>query len=103
MANGKSGTSIWKWMWVLFILSIPGIGTIMVIVWSIYDKVEARRNFFRAILAWWVIIAALWITLVILGFTPAVQKWVGEKVQSYAKSLADQPQKPSKKSGAIVY
>lgn len=64
----------------MFVTAIPVIGLIMVLVWAISGENESRKNYFRAILAWILILVAACVALVLvigwLGGTPALQKFI---------------------------
>ncbi len=67
-------------MGMMFVTAIPVIGLIMVLVWAISGENESRKNYFRAILAWILILVAACVALVLvigwLGGTPALQKFI---------------------------
>ena len=46
----------------------------MVIVWAFVGQNESRKNYYRAVLVWFVIIAAITSTLAALGFWPLIEK-----------------------------
>jgi uncharacterized membrane protein YqjE len=76
MANGKNKNyvSFWFWMLALFVTALPCVGFIMVIVWAFVGDNESRKNYFRAVIAWFLIVAALSICVMGLGFWPVIQK-----------------------------
>jgi hypothetical protein len=76
MANGKNKNyvSFWFWMLALFVMVLPCIGTVMVIVWAIVGENESRKNYFRACIAWFLILAGVWLALISWGFWPVIQK-----------------------------
>jgi hypothetical protein len=78
MAKGtdKNYVSFWFWMFALFVAALPCIGIVMVIIWAFVGNNESRKNYFRALIAWFLIAAALWIALMTLGFWPEIQKQV---------------------------
>jgi hypothetical protein len=78
MASGKNKNyvSFWFWMFALFVSALPCIGFIMVIVWAFVGDNETRKNYFRAVLAWMLIVTAIWGTLMTLGFWPEIQKQI---------------------------
>lgn len=81
MAKGsdRNHVSFWFWLFALFVTAIPCIGFIMVIVWAFVGDNESRKNYFRAVLAWLLIIALISVFLAALGFWPLllqeVDKW----------------------------
>ena len=78
MANGKNQNyvSFWFWMFALFIVALPCIGFVMIIVWAFVGDNESRKNYFRALIAWFLIFAVLWIVIMALGFWPEIQKQI---------------------------
>ena len=59
-------------MLALFVSSIPLVNVIMVVVWAFTGENESRKNYFKAIIAWFIIGVALCTMLVLIGFFPAV-------------------------------
>jgi len=80
MGKDKNHVSFWFWMFALFVSVLPCIGFIMVIIWAIVGDNESRKNYFRAVLAWHLIIfgvlATFWIAVVALGLSPELQKQI---------------------------
>jgi len=76
MADGKhkNYVSFGFWMFALFVMALPCIGFIMVIVWAFVGDNESRKNYFRALIAWALILTVLWIGVTALGFWPEIQK-----------------------------
>jgi hypothetical protein len=74
--NHKNYVSFWFWMFALFIAALPCIGFNRVVVWAFVGDNESRKNCFRAIIAWFLIGAALWVGIMALGFWPEIQKQV---------------------------
>ena len=69
--------SVWSWMWMLFILAIPGLGAAMILVWSFTGENQTRKNYFRAIIAWILVGTVLIIGLIVLApHMPALQKYI---------------------------
>ena len=66
----------------MFVTAIPVIGLIMVLVWAIAGDNESRKNYFRAILSWIVILIALGVCAAFLvehfGYGPAIQRFIQE-------------------------
>lgn len=83
MAKGKDKNyvSFWSWMWVMFVVALPCIGVIMVIYWAIVGENETRKNYFRAIIAWFVIFSIITALLATLGFWAVIQPQVLEWIQ----------------------
>jgi hypothetical protein len=85
MANGKNKhyVSFWFWFFALFVTALPCIGLIMVIVWAFVGENESRKNYFRAVIAWSLILFALWMVFMALGFWPEIQKAVQSWLQRW--------------------
>jgi hypothetical protein len=76
MAKGKKKdyVSFWFWMLAIFVMALPCIGFIMIIVWAIIGDNESRKNYFRALIAWAVILTLAWVIIVTLGLSPLILK-----------------------------
>jgi hypothetical protein len=71
----KNYVSVGFWMLALLVMTIPVIGLIMVIVWAFAGENESRKNYFRALIAWFCIIfVVLGIGLLALGCWPEIVK-----------------------------
>lgn len=76
MAKGKNKNhaSLWFWFFALFVMALPCIGIVMIIVWAFWGDNETRKNFFRALIVWALILMAVWLVLLAMGFFPALLK-----------------------------
>jgi hypothetical protein len=67
-------------MGMLFVTAIPVIGLIMVLVWAFSGENESRKNYYRAILSWVLILVAVGVALFLamgwVGGVPAIQKFI---------------------------
>jgi hypothetical protein len=72
----KNYVSVGFWMFAMFVMTLPCIGLIMVIVWAFVGDNESRKNYFRAILAWFALVAVLIGVLAMLGQWPQIQKQI---------------------------
>jgi len=61
-------------MFILFVGVIPVIGQIMLIIWAVMGDNQTRKNYFRAILAWFVVLVGTIIALQSMGRLPEIQK-----------------------------
>lgn len=68
--GNKNFVSFWFWFLALFVMAIPCIGFIMTIVWAFTGNNESRKNYFRALIAWFVILTVIWLAIIALGFSP---------------------------------
>ena len=74
----KNYISFWSWMFLLFVAALPCVGFIMVVVWAFIGENRTRKNYFRAVIVWQLIITVLvvtaWVGIMALGFSPQLQK-----------------------------
>ena len=72
--------SVGSWMGMMFVTAIPVIGLLMVLVWAFSGENQSRKNYYRAILSWLLIlvllVVAAGVAIQYLGGTPAVQKFI---------------------------
>jgi hypothetical protein len=66
--------SVGEWMFILFVGIIPVIGQIMLIIWAVMGDNQTRKNYFRAILVWFVVLVGTIIALQSMGRLPEIQK-----------------------------
>ena len=73
---GKGGdrnyVSVWFWMFSLFVVALPCVGIFMVIYWAFSGENETRKNYFRAIMAWYCILIGVGIGLSVMGLWPEI-------------------------------
>jgi len=79
-AHDNNYVSVGEWMFILFVGAIPVIGWIMLIIWAMMGDNQTRKNYFRAILVWIVLVVGVVITLQSMGRLPEIQK----KIQGWA-------------------
>ena len=76
----RNYVSVGSWMGMMFVTAIPVIGLLMILVWAFAGENESRKNYFRAILSWVLIMVVLavaaGVVLTQLGGMPAVQKFI---------------------------
>jgi hypothetical protein len=79
----KNYVSFWFWFFALFIVAIPCVGVIMVIIWALVGENESRKNYYRACIAWFLILIAIWCSIIGFGFLPAILHQVQIWIQQY--------------------
>ena len=72
--NDRNYVSVGGWMLMMLVTAIPVVGQIMVIVWAFAGDNESRKNYFRAILVFFVLFIGLFVFLAMLGSAPAILK-----------------------------
>jgi len=78
MAKGKNKdhVSFWFWLFAMFVMALPCVGFIMIIVWACVGENESRKNYFRALITWFVIMIVICFAFMSLGFWPLIQQKV---------------------------
>lgn len=61
MAGNRSGMTVANWMLTILLVSIPGVGLIMAIIWACGVGNNTRVNFGRAVLIWKLIVIIMYI------------------------------------------
>jgi hypothetical protein len=74
--NDRNYVSIGGWMLMMLVTAIPVVGQIMIIVWAFAGENESRKNYFRAILVFFLLFIGLVVLLAMLGSGPAVLKYL---------------------------
>ena len=74
--DDRNYISVGSWMLMMLVTAIPIIGLIMILVWAFTGENESRKNYYRAILLWVLIIIALIVGIVLLGASPAIMKYL---------------------------
>lgn len=72
MAKKNNDISVLWWMFALFVMAIPCIGLVMVLIWASTGENETRKNYFRALIIWFVIGVIFWTVLITLGYWPQI-------------------------------
>lgn len=72
--------SVGSWMWMMFVTALPCIGVIMIFVWAFTGDNESRKNYFRAVLAWFAIGLGLILMLALIGQLPALKQQLQDLV-----------------------
>lgn len=58
----------------MFVTALPCIGVIMIFVWAFTGDNESRKNYFRAMLAWFAVGVGLILMLALIGQLPALKQ-----------------------------
>jgi heme/copper-type cytochrome/quinol oxidase subunit 2 len=87
MSNNEDSNyvSVGSWMWMMFVTVIPVLGLIMVFVWAFTGENESRKNYYRAILSWLLVLVVLFVVLFVMivsvGGGPALQRYLQDHRQ----------------------
>ena len=68
----KNHVSFWFWFFALFVIALPCIGAVMVLIWAFVGENESRKNYFRALIVWFLLVTALWWILASLAVWPVL-------------------------------
>lgn len=71
--------SVWFWMFAQIICLIPVIGWVMTVVWAFAGQNQSRKNYFRAVLVWWVLVIVAFIGGLLFGIWPTIRS-TGEQL-----------------------
>ena len=63
-------------MLALFLTALPCVGFVFVLLWAFVGQNESRKNYFRAVIAWWLVLGLVWVSILILGFWPQMHKQI---------------------------
>ena len=78
--SDKNYVSFWFWLFALFVVALPCIGIVMIVVWALAGENESRKNYFRALIVWGLILTFFWVIVAALGFLPVIagqlQNWL---------------------------
>jgi hypothetical protein len=80
MANERDPNyiSVGAWMWMMFVTAIPCLGLLMILIWAFTGENESRKNYFRAMLAWFGVLVVLVLFLALIGQAPMIKKQLGD-------------------------
>lgn len=70
----KNHVSLGFWMFAMFVMAVPCVNVVMIIIWAFAGENESRKNYFRALIVWFLFWAAVWLVLLALGFWPQILK-----------------------------
>lgn len=72
-SGDENYVSVWFWMFAQFVSVIPLIGWVMILVWAYTGENESRKNYFRAIIIWWLLFIAFVLSLIVFGRWPEIR------------------------------
>jgi hypothetical protein len=68
--------SVGTWMWIIFLTAIPIVGVIVILLGAFIGENESRRNYFRAILAWFGVLVGIAVIFILLGSGGDIMKHI---------------------------
>ncbi len=66
----------------MFIMAIPCLGQIAILIWAFSGDNESRKNHFRALIYWFLIILTLYLLLGLLGARLSIQQFINERMSA---------------------
>jgi hypothetical protein len=61
-------------MFAMFVMAIPCVNVVMIIIWAFAGENESRKNYFRALIVWFLFWVAAALVLLALGLWPQILK-----------------------------
>ncbi|MBD5781350.1 hypothetical protein IEN85_17750 [Pelagicoccus sp. NFK12] len=89
-ANSSSHSSTLFWLFAIFITWIPIVNVVMVLYWAFAGDNPTRKNYFRAIIIWFLIGFALWLAFSLVGLAPAIVDFLDQKLNGSGSSEPQQ-------------
>jgi hypothetical protein len=68
-------------MFMMFVTAIPIVGLIMILIWAFTGDNESRKNYYKALLMWFLIAVVVAVGLLLLGVFPAILQHVHAATQ----------------------
>jgi hypothetical protein len=68
--------SVGGWMLLLLLMAVPCVGLVALIVLAFTGENETRKNYCRAIIAWFLVLVAIGVAVALLGLGPEIQKQI---------------------------
>jgi hypothetical protein len=72
----KNYISVGNWMLLLFLFAIPCAGVVAIIILALTGENETRKNYCRALIAWFLVLVAIGVAIALLGLGPEIQKHI---------------------------
>lgn len=88
MSNGddRKPVSVLMWMLLIFLAALPCIGPVLIIAFAFVGENETRKNYFRALIVWFLILALFWTGIMLLGFAPAIVHHIQIWIESWSRT-----------------
>lgn len=65
--HDRNYISVGQWMLWMLLAAIPCVGLIVVLVMAFVGENESRKNYFRALILWFVILVGLFVLIAVVG------------------------------------
>lgn len=65
--HDRNYISVGQWMLWLLLAAIPCVGIIVVIIMAFAGENESRKNYFRALILWTLILIGIFVLIAVLG------------------------------------
>lgn len=77
--DDKNYISVGHWMLLMLLTALPCIGVILILVFAFVGENESRKNYFKALIAWFLVLLGIFLVLALLGALPELQ----QKIQDW--------------------
>lgn len=74
--DDKNYISVGHWMLLMLLTGLPCVGVILVLVFAFVGENESRKNYFKALIAWCLIIGGIVLVLALLGQLPELERQI---------------------------
>jgi hypothetical protein len=74
MAREKNAVSIWFWLGSFVVALIPLVNLVMYVIWAFAGENQTRKNYFRAIFLYFLLMVLGGILLAAVGLAPLLFK-----------------------------
>ena len=78
--NDRNYISVGSWMLMMLVTALPCIGLIMIIVWAFVGENESRKNYYRAMIAWFAIILVVVTGLALIGQGSEIMRQIQQSI-----------------------
>jgi len=87
--NGKDRNyvSVWFWMFIMFVMALPCINAVMVLVWAFWGENQSRKNYFRAMILWFLVWVSVWGVLMAFGVASKIAPWAARQLELLWKAF----------------
>jgi ABC-type nickel/cobalt efflux system permease component RcnA len=65
--HDRNYISVGQWMLWMLLAAIPCVGLVVVLVMAFVGENESRKNYFRALILWFVILVGIFVLIAVVG------------------------------------
>lgn len=94
----RSPVTFWNWFFTVLLMGIPCLGFFYMLAGAFAASNESKRNFFRAQLAWLLLILVFYSSLALVGTVPGYRQLLQSYRKAWTQSIGSHTAKPNKGS-----